>query len=478
MDEKISKREFEKLAEQIKNLKEVQSLLEAILYSTDDAISVVDEKGNGILINPAYTRITGLTEADVINKPCTVDIAEGESMHRQVLRTRQPVRGVRMKVGTNRRPVLVNVAPIIINGDLKGSVGIIHDISEIRALTKELEHAKSLIRRMTAKYTFDDIIGKSELISAAIDQAKHAATTPVTVLLRGESGTGKELFAHAIHNASPRRGGPFVRVNSAAIAESLLESELFGYEEGAFTGAVRGGKKGYFEEAVGGTIFLDEIGEIPLAVQAKLLRVLQEKELIRVGGTNPISVNVRVIAATNANLELRVKEGSFREDLYYRINVVPIFIPPLRGRREDIPLLTSHFRQKLGQEFGRKVAQIASGVIDILTDYEWPGNVRELENVIGRTIINMNYNDEVILPEYVPHLNNGSRQKTNQENIQEYIKSELISEGTLGEILDTVEKKVLEKTLHRVKGNKTIAARHLGIATRSLYYKLEKHGLK
>lgn len=478
MNEKISQSEFEKLAEQIKNLKEVQSLLEAILYSTDDAISVVDENGNGILINPAYTRITGLTEADVINKPCTVDIAEGESMHRQVLKTRQPVRGVRMKVGPGRRPVVVNVAPIIINGELKGSVGIIHDISEIRALTKELEHAKSLIRRMTAKYTFDDIIGRSELVSAAIDQAKHAATTPATVLLRGESGTGKELFAHAIHNASPRRGGPFVRVNCAAIAESLLESELFGYEEGAFTGAVRGGKKGYFEEADGGTIFLDEIGEVSMAVQAKLLRVLQEKELIRVGGTNPISVNVRVIAATNANLEIRVKDGSFREDLYYRINVVPIFIPPLRGRKEDIPVLTSHFRKKLGQEFGRKVAQISPGVVDILTDYDWPGNVRELENVIGRTIINMNYNDEVILPECVPPLNNGPRQKSNQENVQEYIRPELISEGTLDEILDTVEKKVLQKTLEKVKGNKTIAARHLGIATRSLYYKLEKHGLK
>ncbi|RJQ41325.1 MAG: PAS domain S-box protein, partial [Nitrospiraceae bacterium] len=256
--------ELKKLTQQVTDLKKVRSLLEAILYSTDDAISVVDEKGCQILINPAYTRITGLNEKDVLNKPCTVDIAEGESMHLKVLKTRKPVRGVSMKVGPARKAVMVNVAPIIIDGELKGSVGIIHDISEIRKLTEELEHAKSLIRRMTAKYTFDDIIGESELVRAAISQARHVADTPATVLLRGESGTGKELFAHAMHNASSRSRGPLVRVNCAAIAESLLESELFGYEEGAFTGAVRGGKKGYFEEASGGTIFLDEIGDVNL----------------------------------------------------------------------------------------------------------------------------------------------------------------------------------------------------------------------
>ncbi len=472
--------EMKELAQQITDLREVRSLLEAILYSTHDAISVVDEKGYGIFINPAYTRITGLTEEEVLNKHCTVDIAEGESMHMKVLQTRKPVRGVSMKVGPNKRPVVVNVDPIIINGELKGSVGVIYDVSEIRKLTEELENVKSLIRRMTAKYTFDDIIGESELIRAALAQARHAADTPATVLLRGESGTGKELFAHAMHNASSRSRGPFVRVNCAAIAESLLESELFGYEEGAFTGAVRGGKKGYFEEANGGTIFLDEIGDVNLGVQAKLLRVLQEKEIIRVGGTKPVPVDVRVIAATNANLEQRIKEGSFREDLYYRINVVPIFIPPLRGRKEDIPLLTAHFRRKLGQEFGRKIAKIDPEVLEIFMDYDWPGNVRELENVVGRTIINMNYNEDIILPHHVPALNRGVQvpgPAAADGLIREQGRPVEPVEGTLDEILDSVEKQVLLETLRKTKGNKTAAAKLLGIATRSLYYKLEKHGL-
>ncbi len=471
--------EIKELAQQITDLREVRSLLEAILYSTHDAISVVDENGYGIFVNPAYTRITGLTEEDVLNKHCTVDIAEGESMHMKVLQTRRPVRGVSMKVGPNKRPVVVNVDPIIINGELKGSVGVIYDVSEIRKLTEELENVKSLIRRMTAKYTFDDIIGESELIRAALAQAKHAADTPATVLLRGESGTGKELFAHAMHNASSRSRGPFVRVNCAAIAESLLESELFGYEEGAFTGAVRGGKKGYFEEANGGTIFLDEIGDVNLAVQSKLLRVLQEKEIVRVGGTKPLPVNVRVIVATNANLEQRIKEGRFREDLYYRINVVPIFIPPLRGRKEDIPLLTAHFRRKLGQEFGRKIAKIDPQVLDMLMDYDWPGNVRELENVVGRTIINMNYNEDIILPHHVPTLDRGPvSQLMAAENFQKDPGRFLDTlDGPLDEILDSVEKEVLKQTLKKTKGNKTAAARLLGIATRSLYYKLEKHGL-
>ncbi len=470
--------EMKELVQQITDLREIRSFLEAILYSTQDAISVVDEKGYGIMINPAYTRITGLTEADVLNKPCTVDIAEGESMHMKVLATRQPVRGVSMKVGPNKKPVVVNVAPIIINGELKGSIGIIHDLSEIRKLTEELEQAKSLIRRMTAKYTFDDIIGESELIKAAIAQAKHAADTPATVLLRGESGTGKELFAHAMHNASSRKRGPFVRVNCAAIAESLLESELFGYVEGAFTGAIRGGKKGYFEEADRGTIFLDEIGDINPTIQAKLLRVLQEKEIIRVGGTKPIPINVRVIAATNANLEQRITEGTFREDLYYRLNVVPVFVPPLRGRKEDIPVLTAYFRKKLGQEFGRKVAEITPEIIEILMDYDWPGNVRELENVVGRTIINMNYNEEIILPRHIPALDKEFRpqwQTAGKQQMPPEVEEHV--EGTLGEILDSVEKNVLQKVLRKAKGNKTMAAKILGIATRSLYYKLEKYGL-
>src|SRR5690625_329964 len=284
-------------------------MLEAIIHSSDEAISVVDEKGLGLMINPAYTRITGLTEKEVIGKPATVDISEGESMHLKVLKTRRPIRGTKMKVGPHKKEVMVNVAPIIVRGKLKGSIGVIHDISEIKQLTTELKRAKQIIRNLEASFTFDDIVGSSSEMMIAIEQAKIGAKTPATVLLKGASGTGKELFAHAIHNESDRKYNKFIRVNCAAISESIIESELFGYEDGAFTGAKSGGKIGLFEEANMGSIFLDEISELSLAMQAKLLRVLQEKEIVRVGGTTPIPLDVRVIVATNVNLERAIKIG-------------------------------------------------------------------------------------------------------------------------------------------------------------------------
>lgn len=262
--------EIKSLAGQVSDLWKVRSLLEAIIEATRDAISVADEKGNNFIVNSAYTRITGLPRDAVINKPVTVDIAEGESMHMKVLQTGKPVHNVRMKVGPAKKEVIVNVAPIFIDGKIRGSVGVIQDITEIIALNEELSKTKRLLRHLEARYKWEDIIGDSLVLQRAKEQAKMAAETPATVLLRGESGTGKELFAHAIHNASPRKKGQFVRVNCAAIAENLLESELFGYEEGAFTGAMKGGKRGLFEEAIGGTIFLDEIGDISSNLQSKL----------------------------------------------------------------------------------------------------------------------------------------------------------------------------------------------------------------
>lgn len=377
--------EVEQLAEEITNLKEIQTMLKATIQSSEEAISVVDEEGRGLLINRAYTRMTGLTEEDVIGKPAEIDISEGESMHMQVLKTRRPVRGVRMKVGPNKKDVIVNVAPIIVDGKLKGSVGVIHDVSEIQTLTNELNRARQIIRTLEAKYSFDDIIGGSEEMKVAIEQAKLGAKTPATILLRGESGTGKELFAHAIHNASDRKFNKFIRVNCAAISESLLESELFGYEEGAFSGARRGGKRGYFEEANNGSIFLDEIGELSAHMQAKLLRVLQEKEIVRVGGTKPIPINVRIIAATNVNLEKAMADGDFREDLYYRLNRYPISIPPLRLRKEDIPAICNYLIGKINQDYGRNVEGISEEAMDVFLRYQWPGNVRELENILGRS---------------------------------------------------------------------------------------------
>ncbi|CAH0219032.1 sigma-54-dependent Fis family transcriptional regulator [Peribacillus simplex] len=466
-----NKTEAVQLAEQITDLKEIQTMLQAIIQSSDEAISVVDDQGRGLLINPAYTRITGLTKTQVIGKPASIDIYEGESMHMKVLQTKKPVRGVNMRVGPKHKEVIVNVAPIIVDGCLKGSVGVIHDVSEIQALTHELNRARQIIRTLQAKYSFDDIIGASEEMKLPIEQAKLSAKTPATVLLRGESGTGKELFAHAIHNASDRKFNKFVRVNCAAISESLLESELFGYDEGAFTGASRGGKVGFFEEANQGSIFLDEIGELPANIQAKLLRVLQEKEIIRVGGTKPIPINVRVIAATNINLEQAIATGSFREDLYFRLNRMPIFIAPLRKRREDLRELAEHLINKINQEYGRSIEGITAAAIHKMQIYNWPGNVRELENILGRAIIFMKLNETIIDIHHIPDFIEEVPLKQEKLVMKP---SGYVSGKPLSEIIDQCEAEIIQQAFHTHKGNKTLTAKALGISVRNLYYKMEK----
>ncbi|USK32482.1 sigma 54-interacting transcriptional regulator [Bacillus sp. F19] len=461
------------LAEEMTNLKEIQTLLQAIIQSSDEAITVVDEEGRGILINPAYSRMTGLTEEQVLGMPATADISEGESMHMKVLETRRPVRGVRMKVGPGKKDVIVNVAPIIVDGKLKGSVGIIHDMSEIQTLTTELNRARQIIRTLEAKYAFEDIIGESEEIKLAIEQAKLGAKTPATVLLRGESGTGKELFAHAIHNASDRKYNKFIRVNCAAISETLLESELFGYEEGAFSGAKRGGKRGFFEEANKGSIFLDEIGELSANVQAKLLRVLQEKEIVRVGSTKSIPINVRVIAATNINIEKAMAEGTFREDLYYRLNRYPISIPPLRNRKSDIPMLAEHLIRKLNQDYGRSIEGIEESALDRLVAHSWPGNVRELENVLGRAMIFMKYNETEIAAQHLPELAQDDEKKSGG---QAYPR-ESAGNQTLAESVEQLEEVLIREALVKHNFNRTKTALSLGISLRNLYYKIEKYNL-
>ncbi|KKB42974.1 sigma-54 interaction domain-containing protein [Bacillus thermotolerans] len=464
------------LAKEVTNLKEIQTMLEAIISSSDDAISVVDEQGRGLMINPAYTRLTGLSKEEVIGKPATIDISEGESVHLQVLASKKPVRGVKMYVGPKKKEVVVNVAPIIVDDKLKGSVGVIHDLTEIQTLTKQLDRARQIIRTLEAKYTFEEIIGDSDEMKIAVEQAKAGANTPATVLLRGESGTGKELFAHAIHNASSRRYNKFVRVNCAALSESLLESELFGYEDGAFSGARRGGKRGLFEEAHNGSIFLDEIGELNASMQAKLLRVLQEQEIVRVGGTKAIDVNVRVIAATNVNLEKAMAEGAFREDLYYRLNRMPIQIPPLRNRKEDIPLLCERLIAKINQDYGRSVEGLTPEAMEILMNYSWPGNVRELENVLGRAMIFLSYSDKLIDAHALSLLHG---QEGEQRQNDQARPLEAFHKGTsLQQLMDEYEEQILKTALARNQGNKTATAKDLNISVRSLYYKLEKYNLQ
>ncbi|EMI12209.1 transcriptional regulator [Bacillus stratosphericus LAMA 585] len=461
------------LAEEVTNLKEVRTMLEAIIQSSDEAISVVDEQGKGILINRAYTKMTGLTDKEVVGKPAGADISEGESMHLKVLETRRPVRGVRMKVGPNKKDVIVNVAPVIVDGILKGSVGVIHDVSEIQSLTNELNKARQLIRTLEAKYTFEDIIGESEQMLVALEQAKLGAKTPATILLRGESGTGKELFAHAIHNESDRKYNRFVRVNCAALSETLLESELFGYEEGAFSGARRGGKKGLFEEANQGSIFLDEIGEMTPSTQAKLLRVMQEKEIVRVGGTKAIPVDVRVITATNVNIEKAMAEGKFREDLYYRMNRYPISIPPLRQRLEDIESLSKRLIQKINLDYGRNVSGLTDRALHRLRSYSWPGNVRELENVLGRAMIFLNPQEEWIDEAHIAFMESDEHEEKEQ---QELAVSQFEGE-TLSDAVEAFEAQLIKQTLEKHQFNRTKTAKTLGISIRNLYYKMDKYQL-
>jgi PAS domain S-box-containing protein len=467
---------------EIKKQKEILSTLKAIINSTDDAISVVNERGVHTLVNDAYTRLIGLTEQDVLGKPSSIDIAEGESMHMKVLRTKKPVHSVRMKVGPNKKDVLVNVAPVIVEGELRGSVAVIHDLSEIRNLTDELNRVKKRVRHLEAKYTFEDIVGKSRAMIIAKEQALKAAITPATVLLHGESGTGKELFAHAIHNHSDRKNRQFIRVNCSALTETLLESELFGYESGAFTGASKKGRKGLFEEADRGTIFLDEIGMMSMNLQAKLLRVLQEKEIVRVGGNEPINIDVRIISATNINLEDAVKNGQFREDLYYRLYVIPIFIPPLRNRKEDLGPLVENIIRKCNQEFGRNIKGISPEVIEILANYSWPGNIRELENVVERAVINMKLTEDILSPDHIPEFVGLIKQETpieEKNNQEETSKSFIVKEKRgLKDLKKETEKDAIIKTLRKFNGDCQKSAEYLGISLRTLYYKIQKYKIK
>ncbi len=452
------------------NTMDYQGMLEAVLLATQDAISVVNEKGEHVLVNPAYTKITGLEYEEVIGKNALYDIEEGESLHLKVLSTKKSVENTKLKIRPSGKTVVAQAAPIIVNGVFKGSVAVLHDMSGIKDLTDKLNKAEKKLRELTYKYKPEDIIGKSEVIAEVRKMIEKAAKVPATVLLKGESGTGKELFANSIHAQSKRSENNFIRVNCAALSDSLLESELFGYEEGSFTGALKGGRKGLFEEADKGTIFLDEISEISMNTQAKLLRVLQEKEIMRVGSNYSIPVDVRIITATNIDLIKAVREGRFREDLFYRLNILPIMIPPLRERKEDIPLLIKNFIAKFNDEYGRHILNISDDAINKLIDYEWPGNVRELENIIGRSIINMNINERVIQAEHLPQLLVGKKNSNGMEaRVQE---GELVP---LSDVVDRAETDYIKNVYARLNKNKTETAKVLGISLRSLYYKMEKY---
>ncbi len=346
------------------------------------------------------------------------------------------------------------------------------DIDELKRIVHEAMEKKG-IKRQEAQFikdladdvAFGGMIGKSREMLKVYGTIKKVSETPANILILGESGTGKELVAKAIHEHSPRKDMPFVVINCGGIPENLLESEFFGYMKGSFTGAFTD-KAGLFESANNGTIFLDEIGELPSLLQVKLLRVVQEKTFRRIGGTLDIKVNVRIISATNQNLEDKVKRGSFREDLYYRLNVIPIHLPPLRERREDIPVLTRYFIEKYSQEFAKDIKTISSYALELLMDYPFPGNVRELQNIIERSVALESTN--IILPD---NLFIDREQVKNDHPHPAGIPEVGIQ---LNEELARIERQFIEMALNKTKGSKTKAAELLHVTFDSLRYRIEK----
>ena len=331
--------------------------------------------------------------------------------------------------------------------------------TERQRLIEENTHLREELRE---RYDFSKIVGTSGPMRQVYEQIAQVARANTTVLVRGESGTGKELIAHAIHYSSPRAKKPFIKVSCAALPDSLIESELFGYEKGAFTGA-QARKKGRFEMAEGGTIFLDEIGDINLSTQVKLLRVLQEREFERLGGTEPVKVNVRLIAATNADLEKAIAAGTFREDLHYRLDVFTIHVPPLRERKPDILLLVDHFLEKYSIEHGHQVKRISTPAIDMLMSYHWPGNVRELENAIERAVLVCD--DSVVHPHHLP------------PTLQTAEASGTVADVSLADAVAAYERTLIQDALKTARGNASRAAKLLHSTERIISYKIRKLGI-
>ncbi|MDZ7263313.1 MAG: sigma-54 dependent transcriptional regulator [candidate division KSB1 bacterium] len=333
---------------------------------------------------------------------------------------------------------------------------------------KQLVSENRLLREQLAeRFKFDQIISISEAMEVAINIAGRAAPSKATVLITGESGTGKELIARAIHQASPRRNAPFVAVNCAALAENLLESELFGHEKGAFTGADRQ-RKGRFELAEKGTLFIDEVGEMPLTTQVKLLRVLQEQTFERVGGTESIKVDIRIVAATNRNLEEMIQAGRFRDDLYYRLNVVRIHIPPLRQRKSDIPLLIDYFLKKYASENKKDISGLSREAMDQLMKYDYPGNVRELENIIEQAVVLSR--SPIITVQDLPLTVRSSRSEAPSRDP--------FGQGTFIERVEAFERALIDQAMEEAQGVQVKAAKILGITERHLRYKLQKYQMK
>lgn len=453
---------------------EREKKLQAILDTVSEGILAVDAMGVITSINPVAEQIFRYSASELLGKNIAVFLSSEVPILR-CLKDGKSYNNLEISINTHRGRLnfLSTARPLKDDGgNIIGAVDCIKDMSEV----------KQFVYSMTkpAMTTFDEILGVSLPLQEALDLARKVAQGNSTVLIRGESGTGKELFARAIHMASNRRNMPFVPVNCAALPDSLLESELFGYVEGAFTGAHKRGKLGLFEFANNGTIFLDEIGEMSTHLQAKLLRVLQEGRVRRIGDHAENTVNLRVIAATNRNLEDMIKNGDFREDLYYRLNVVPVHLPPLRRRKEDIPILAADLVQKFNRRLGKNITGISSAAMGKLNKYNWPGNVRELENILERAMILVQ--DMEIKPEHIILDRNYTGEIVNcslAQSIGNYETENppLPSNSSLNAAVDSFEKQFIEQALLR-HGSIRQTAKALGVSHTTIMNKIKKYDLK
>ena len=469
---------LEAVTGELKAVKELKERLQLVLASVQDGICVVDREGYITYVNPAYVELVQQSRQSLIGQ--NVRNLSPDGIRSRVLTTGRPAIG-NIVVKPDGVTLVANVSPILVDGELTGAVSVVKSVNEVHKLVDKLNHVSAkaeyleqeLRRTRKPGPSFEKFIGHSGKLREALAVAAKAAASRTTVLISGESGTGKELVAEGIHYASSRNAGPLIKVNCAAIPDSLLESELFGHEKGAFTGAVRQ-KPGKFSLADKGTIFLDEIGELSKSMQAKLLRVLQQKEFTRVGGEAVIRVDVRIIAATNRNLVQMVEDGEFREDLYYRLNVIPILLPPLRERVEDIPLLVDYFLHKIITEQGKIISGITGEALTGLMAYRWPGNVRELENVIERmvTLADSKVLTAADLPLYLRESENQPSGLFSGSNIT--LPASLGQEAVLP--WAEYEKEIISRAL-AVYGSFNAAGKALGLTHKTVAAKAQKYGI-
>jgi PAS domain S-box-containing protein len=452
-----------------KNLLEVQlrekeraEISKSIIDFAYDGILGVDKEGLITVFNPVTEKLVGVKAETAIGRPVD-DVVENTRMN-YVLKTGEAELGEIQLIG--EVSIVTNRVPIVVEGEVLGVVATFQELDKIQKMESKIRK-KLLYKGHVAKAKFQDIIGKSGAILQAKEKAQQYAEVDSTVLILGETGTGKELFAQSIHNASSRHDKPFVAVNCAALPENLLESELFGYVEGAFTGARKGGKAGLFELAHEGTILLDEISEMSPMLQARFLRVLQEKEVVRLGDDRVIPIDVRIIAATNRDLYSQVEKGEFREDLFYRLCVLRLELPPLRKRAEDIPALAGFLIEEKSKKLSKPIKGISREALTRLTNHHWPGNVRQLENIIERSVVLCK--DKEIDVDIIFEVMMGAPNFITQEKQSSSV-GMTADEG----LLKNAEADMIKKVLEETKGNKTLAAERLGISVTTLWRRLKR----